>query len=73
MLTEASLAFDRCDQQHCPQQGSSDESGDLTGGLEQVVVFDLKCLFPNGSCNPLATFNDGVCSKVWGDSEKSQS
>ena len=73
MLTEVSLAFDQCNQNHCPQQGSSDESGDLTGGLEQVAVFDLNCLFPNSSCNPLATFDDGVCSKVQGDSEKSQS
>ena len=70
---EVSLAFDQCNQHCCPWQGSSDESGDLSGGLEQVVVFDLKCLFPNGGCGLLATFNDGVHSKVWGDSEKSQS
>ena len=70
---EVSLAFDQCDQQHCPEWGSSDESGDLTSCLKQVVVFNLKCLFPDGSCNPLATFDDGVCSKVQGDSEKSQS
>ena len=70
---EVSLTFDQCDQQHCPWWRSSDESGDLTGGLKQVVAFDLKCLFPNGGCNLLAAFNDGVHSKVWGDSEKSQS
>ena len=70
---EASLTFDQCNQQHCPEQRSGDESGDLTGSLEQVTAFDLNCLFPNGSCNPLATFNDGVCSKVQGDSEKGQS
>ena len=53
--------------------GSSDESGDLTRGLEQVAVFSLNCLFPNGGCNQLATFNDGVCSEVEGDSEEGQS
>ena len=72
MLTEVSLTFDQCDQQHCPEQGSSDESGDLTSCLKQVVAFNLKCLFPDGGCNLLATFDDGVCSEVWGDSEKSQ-
>ena len=36
------------------------------------MAFDLKCLSPNGGCNPLAFFNDGVCSKVWGNFKKSQ-
>ena len=36
-------------------------------------MFDLKCLFPNGGHDLLATFNDGICSKVQSDSKKSQS
>ena len=68
--TEECLASDRCDH-HChPQQWGSDESGDLAGGLEQLVVFDLKCLFPCSDCDLLATFNNDVCSWVWGDSQK---
>ena len=73
MLMEVSLTFDGCDQQCCPWWGSSDQSGDLTGGLKQVAAFHLNHLFPNSSHNLFATFDDGVCSKVWGDSKKSQS
>ena len=45
----------------------------MTGCLKQVVAFDLKCLFPDSSHDPLAAFDDGVSSEVQGDSEKSQS
>ena len=55
------------------EERSGDKSGDLTGCLEQVMVFDLKCLLPNVGDNLFATFNDGVCSEVQGDSEGSQS
>ena len=70
---EASLTFDRCNQWCRPEQWSSDESGDLTRCLKQVVAFDLKCLFPDGGCDPLTTFDDGVGSEIQRDSEKSQS
>ena len=73
VLTEASLAFDRCNQQCRPEWWSSNQSGDLTGCLKQVVVFDLKCLFPDGSYDPLTALDDGVGSEVQGDSKKSQS
>ena len=73
MLTEAGLAFDRCDQRHCPEQWSSDESGDLTRCLKQVAAFNLKCSFPKVGDNLLATFDDGVGSKIWGDNKKSHS
>ena len=73
MLTEASFTFDRCDQECRPEWWSSDESGDLTGCLKQVAAFNLKCLFLEVGDNLFATFNDGVCSKVQGDSKKSQS
>ena len=70
---EECLAFDRCDH-HChPQWEGSDDSGDVASGLEQIAVFNLKCLFPCGDCHLLATFDDGVGSQVQGDSKKSQS
>ena len=59
---ELSLTFDRGDQHHCPWERSVNEAGVLTGGLKQVVAFDLKCLFPDGSCDPLTAFDDGVGS-----------
>ena len=73
MLAQESLTFDQCDQHHCPQERSSNESGDLTGGLKQIAVFDLKCLFPNVVHDLSAAVNDGVGSEVQGDSKKSQS
>ena len=70
---EAGLAFDQCDQHHCPQERSSDELGDLTCRLKQVVAFDLKCLSPEVGEDLFAAFNDDVSSGILGDSKKSQS
>ena len=67
------LAFDRCDQHHCPQERSSDESGDLTCRLKQVAVVELKCLFPETGGDSLTAFEDSGGSKIEGDSEECQS